>query len=250
MAWKGPFYPANLPPGKWLEYYSKVFNYVEIDSTFYATPSLFRVKKWATNTPATFRFTVKMPKVITHEKAFYNIDRELEYFYSSLSPLREKNLAFLIQLPPSLSFKTGFKLLKNFCDILDVRYRYAVEARQTSWFHEEFYDMLRENKICLVWNQLDVIQAPPVVTTDFLYIRFIGDRSINEKDFGKIQRDRLDEMKYWIDAIKKTTVPLAIIPANNHYAGFGPGTANLARKMLSLQQVSWKRDEHQSQLPF
>ena len=227
----------------------QVFDYVEVDSTFYATPSLFRVKKWAANTPANFRFTVKMPKVITHEKAFDNIDRELEYFYSSLSPLKEKNLAFLIQMPPSLSFKTGFRLLKNFCNILDMRYRYAVEARQPSWFNDDFYDMLRDYKICLVWNQLDVIQAPPIVTTDFVYIRFIGDRSIDEKDFGRIQRDRLKEIEYWVNELKKTDVPLAIVPANNHYAGFGPGTASDTRKMLNLEPISWE-DKEQSKLPF
>lgn len=88
-AWRGPFYPEKLSNTKWLEFYSGVFYYLEIDSTFYATPSLFRVKKWAANTPDSFRFTVKMPGRITHEKAFYDIDKELEYFYSSLSPLKE-----------------------------------------------------------------------------------------------------------------------------------------------------------------
>lgn len=246
-AWKGPFYPANLPAGKWLEYYSKVFDYVEVDSSFYATPSLFRVKKWATSTPTNFRFTVKMPKTITHDKAFYNIDRELEFFYSSLSPLREKNLAFLIQMPPSLSYKTGFKLLKNFCNILDTRYRYAVEARQPSWFNEEFYNMLKDNKICLVWNQLDVIQAPPVLTADFVYVRFIGDRSIDEKDFGKIQRDRLSEVQYWVNEIKKADVPLAIVPANNHFAGHGPGTAADTLRLLGQKEPMWE-DRKQTRL--
>jgi uncharacterized protein YecE (DUF72 family) len=248
-SWKSHFYPTKLDAGKWLEYYSKVFDYIEVDSTFYSTPSLFRVKKWAVNTPANFRFTVKMPKAITHDKAFYNVDSELEYFYSSLSPLKEKSLAFLIQMPPSLSFKTGFKLLKNFCDILDTSYRYAVEARQTSWFNEAFYDLLRANKICLVWNQLEAVRAPPVVTTDFVYIRLIGDRSIDEKDFGTIQHDRSDEIKYWVTEVEKAYVPLAIVAANNHYAGFGPATANTARKMFNLQEVKWG-DGEQSRLPF
>jgi uncharacterized protein YecE (DUF72 family) len=49
-------------------YYSQVFNYVEIDSTFYRIPSEFMVKNWNRRTPANFRFTAKFPKVITHEK--------------------------------------------------------------------------------------------------------------------------------------------------------------------------------------
>lgn len=248
-AWKGHFYSAKLEAGKWLEYYSKVFDYVEVDSSFYSMPNLFRVKKWAVNTPANFRFTVKIPKTITHDEAFHKIDRELEYFYSSLSPMQDKNLAFLIQMPPSLSFKTGFRLLKNFCSVLDTGHRYAVEARQTSWFNEEFYDLLRDNKICLVWNQLDAVRAPPIVTTDFVYVRLIGDRSIDEKDFGTIQRDRLNEMQYWATELKKTQVHLAIVAANNHYAGFGPATANITRKMLNLTEATWE-DRQQSQLQF
>jgi len=85
----------------------------------------------------------------------------------------------------------------------------------------------------------------PVVTTDFLYIRFIGDRTIQEKDFGKIQKDRISEMKKWSRFVKKAReeqrdrLNLAIVAANNHYAGFGPGTANTFRKMLDLSEVTW-----------
>jgi hypothetical protein len=45
--------------------------------------------------------------------------------------------------------------------------------------------------MCMVWSQLANIRTPPIVTTDFVYIRFIGDRTIQEKDFGKIQKDRM-----------------------------------------------------------
>jgi hypothetical protein len=79
-----------------------------------------------------------------------------------------------------------------------------------------------------------------------LYIRFIGDRSIEEKDFGKIQKDRVAEMKKWARILKRAVkverdkANLAIVAANNHYAGFGPGTANIFRKMLGLEEATWK----------
>ena len=226
-----------------------MFDYVEIDSTFFSIPSLFRVKKWAANTPANFRFTVKMPKVITHEKAFYDIDKELEHFYPSLSPLKEKNLGFLIQMPPYLSFKSGFNLLKNFCNLLDTRYRYALEARQISWFNDEFFSFLMEQDICLVWNELDSIRAPPKITTDFVYVRLIGDRSIDERDSGRIQKDSEIEPAYWASGVRQANVPLAIVAANNHYAGFGPASANGFREMLGLNEVFWE-EKRQSELPF
>jgi hypothetical protein len=58
----------------------------------------------------------------------------------------------------------------------------------------------------MVWSQLAELRStPPISTTDFLYLRFIGDRSIDEKDFGRIQKkDRVIEMKKWSSKVKRT----------------------------------------------
>jgi hypothetical protein len=105
----------------------------------------------------------------------------------------------------------------------------------------------------MVWSVLDGLQTPSIVTTDFLYLRFIGDRSIQEKDFGRIQIDRVLEMQKWADNIKTAEderIKLAIIAANNHYAGFGPGTANVFRNMLGIPEATWQdRQEEQEQQP-
>ena len=95
-----------------------------------------------------------------------------------------------------------------------------------------------------MWNQLDIIQTPPIVTSDFVYIRFLGDRSISETDFGTIQRNRVQEMAKWADKLKEVQkcelhVKTALVYANNHYAGFGPSTSNAFREMLGLTQVNW-----------
>jgi uncharacterized protein YecE (DUF72 family) len=129
---------------------------------------------------------------------------------------------------------------------LDKRFRYAVEVRHRSWFQDLAYNFFANNNLCLVWSQLAEIQTPPVVTTDFLYLRFIGDRSIPEDDFGRIQRDRVSEMQNWAGIVRRVQeednrVKLAIVAANNHYAGFGPGTANLFRSMIDLPPVKWEQ---------
>jgi hypothetical protein len=54
----------------------------------------------------------------------------------------------------------------------------------------------------LVWSQLAELQTPPIVTTDFLFLRLIGDRRIQEKDFGRIQLDRANEMQMWDEKMK------------------------------------------------
>lgn len=89
------------------------------------------------------------------------------------------------------------------------------------------------------------MQTPPVVTTDFLYLRHIGDRNISEDDFRKIQTDRVCEMQNWANILRRSQeedkrIKLAIVTANNQsLCGFGPGTANLFCSMVNLRPVNW-----------
>jgi uncharacterized protein YecE (DUF72 family) len=221
-------------------------------------PNVFTVKNWFKKTPENFRFTAKFPKVITHDKRLKDASRELEYFLQSMLPLKEKTLALLIQLPPSLKITEGIENLRQFVPELDGRFRYAIEVRDRSWFQDLAYNFFADNNICMVWSQLAELRTPPIVTTDFLYLRFIGDRSIDEKNFGKIQKDRVMEMKKWAGKVRRVVkeegkgrknINLSIVSANNHYAGFGPGTANIFRKMVDLPEVTWGEETDKSHLP-
>ena len=243
-SWEGPFYPSNLENKHWLSYYSQVFNYVEIDSTFYRIPNEFMVKNWARKTPANFRFTAKFPKIITHDKKLKNVEKELTLFYNVMKPLKNKLLALLIQFPPYLKITEGLEALKQYDFFFDDSFRYTVEVRHPSWFSDLAYNFFSNNNICMTWNQLDKIQSPPVVTTDFVYLRLIGDRSIKEDEFGKIQKDREQEMKYWSDRFRtvqkdEKELKVGIVAANNHYAGFGAATANMFRVMSNMSPVEW-----------
>lgn len=243
-SWQGPFYPSNLENKHWLSYYSQVFNYVEIDSTFYRIPNEFMVKNWARKTPANFRFTAKFPKIITHDKKLKNVEKELTLFYNVMKPLKNKLLALLIQFPPYLKITEGLEALKQYDFFFDDNFRYTVEVRHPSWFSDLAYNFFSNNNICMTWNQLDKIQSPPVVTTDFAYLRLIGDRSIKEDEFGKIQKDREQEMKYWSDRFRtvqkdEKELKVGIVAANNHYAGFGAATANMFRVMSNMSPVEW-----------
>ena len=200
-------------------------------------------KRWASITPDEFRFTAKFPRSITHEKRLANPEKELRYFFDVMRPLRNKLLALLLQLPPSLTAKEGLKKLEALIHMLDPGFRYAIEVRHESWFdNDDVYKLLSDNSICLAWSQLDTIQTPSELTSDFVYLRFIGDRSIDEKDFGRVQKDRLKEMTKWSDSIRqaKDKAKYVVAAANNHYAGFGPATANSFRKMLGLNEVEWE----------
>ncbi len=210
------------------------------------------VKNWYKRSLHNFRFTAKFPKIITHDKRLKDVDKECERFFEAMRPLADKTLALLIQLPPSLHIFEGLERLRDLVPELDTRFRYAVEVRHSSWFQDLAYNFFANNDICLVWSQLE-IQTPSICTTDFLYLRFIGDRSIQEKDFGAIQIDRVLEMQKWaenIKAVQDERIRLAIIAANNHYAGFGPGTANIFRNMLGLPEAKWEDKGEQQQARY
>ena len=130
--WKGPFYPKDLDNRYWLSYYSQLFDFVEIDSTFYKIPSKFMVNNWNKRTPENFKFAVKFPKVITHDKRLKDVEKDIEQFYEAMEQLYDKILVFLIQLPPSLQIAEGLDLIKNLRCQLDPSFRYAIEVRHHS----------------------------------------------------------------------------------------------------------------------
>lgn len=242
-SWQGPFYPSSIENRAWLPYYSQVLNYVEIDSTFYSIPSEYMVKNWDRRTPDNFRFTAKFPKVITHEKKFKNVENDLKLFYERMEPLKDKLLALLIQLPPYYELKEGLEDLKGYDFFFEDTFRYAVEVRHPSWFSDLAYNFFRNSNISLVWSQMDRLQTPPVVTSDFVYLRLIGDRRLGEEKFGKIQINRTQEIKNWANKMKEVKqnekdVKIGIVAANNHYGGYGPGTVNTFREMMDLEPTS------------
>jgi uncharacterized protein YecE (DUF72 family) len=219
---------------------------------FTGCPIALWLKIGTKKTPEHFRFTAKFPKSITHDKRLKNISKELEYFHKAMLPLKDKTLALLIQLPPSLKITEGIENIRQYIvpELDSSNFRYAVEVRDRSWFQDLAYNFFADNNICMAWSQLAELRTPPIATTDFLYVRLIGDRSIDEKDFGKIQKDRVIEMKKWSNKLKRVikeqksargrSINLAIVTANNHYAGFGPETANIFRKMVNLPSLNWQ----------
>ena len=76
--WKERFYPKNIRPTEYLSYYATFFKAVEVNSTFYQLPSQCTLESWHQATPEDFRFSLKVPRVITHIKKFHQIDEFLK----------------------------------------------------------------------------------------------------------------------------------------------------------------------------
>ena len=145
----GPILSPTINNSGWLKYYSHIFDYVEIDSSFYRIPSPFMVKNWYKWSTHNFRLTAKFPKIITHDKRLKDVDKELERFFEAFSPLADKTLALLIQLPPSLHIFEGLERLRDLVPDLDNRFRYEVEVRHSSWFQDLAYNFFANNDLCL-----------------------------------------------------------------------------------------------------
>lgn len=132
-AWQGRFVGRALPAGERLRAYAGWCDAVEGNTTFYATPSRETVVGWAGQTPADFRFVVKLPKVVTHERRLAGAGAELRAFWQAMEPLGERAHAYWIQLPGS--FGPGdLPVLEGFLKGLPPQQRYAVEVRHPEFF--------------------------------------------------------------------------------------------------------------------
>jgi uncharacterized protein YecE (DUF72 family) len=139
---------AGFPSsGTLLERYAKVFNAVEINSSFYRPHRRVTYERWAASVPDDFRFSVKMPKQITHELRLRETDAPLDRFLDEVGGLERKLGAILIQLPPSLAFdpETAGSFLFRARSLSDVLL--VLEARHSSWFTMRAARMLAQSKI-------------------------------------------------------------------------------------------------------
>ena len=241
QGWHGTFYPKNLQAKNYLKFYSKIFNLTEINSTYYKMPNQFMTRKWHTDTPDDFTFTAKFPKSITHEQRLHNVKPLVQEFLYSIQPLRKKIAALLIQLPPSLSFSEAKPRITELFQYLPNYYKFPIEARHDSWFTDEAIHYCTQNKLALVWSEVEGVNNPGVITSDYIYLRLIGDRSIPEDQFGKIIQDKTKTILKWTNKIKeiKDKVPLVLALSNNHLEGFAPATANSLRESLGLEKLEW-----------
>ena len=239
--WSGTFYPRNLKSLDWLQYYAKIFDITEINSTFYRIPDQEIVRRWNADTPRHFRFTAKFPSIITHEKRLENVSSEIFSFLTSLVPIHEKVSALILQLPPSLSFEEAKPRLDKLFEILPDDFLYPIEGRHESWFSDDAIDFLKENNHCLVWNDVEGINNPMPITASYLYIRLIGDRSIPDSEFGKVTKNKIELIKSWAKKLQEIqNIPLAMVMTNNHFEGFGPSTANSLRMQFGMRELIWE----------
>jgi uncharacterized protein YecE (DUF72 family) len=134
-AWNGRFLAHPLPPPERLRAYAGWCDAVEGNTTFYATPPRDTVASWAQQTGTGFRFVIKLPKLVTHERRLAGADEELRIFLDAIEPLGPRTHALWVQLPGSFG-PADVGVLDHFLRRLPPSHRYAVEVRHPAFFTE------------------------------------------------------------------------------------------------------------------
>jgi uncharacterized protein YecE (DUF72 family) len=223
--WRGRFYPDDLPARRWLEYASRRFDSIELNGTFYSLKSPAVFERWLTEVPEEgFVFAVKGGRFITHNLKLRNAESSLgNFFASGVLALGARTGPFLWQLPGTYRFDA--ERMDAFMRMLPrdagegeavarqhdhrlrrgalveaaapVAFRHAFEVRHPTYFHDEFYALLREHRCG--WVMADTAGHFPYaeeVTADFAYVRLHGSRQLYASGYTD------EELDWWADRIR------------------------------------------------
>ena len=224
--WRGPFYPAGTSAGKMLEFYSKCFDTVELNNSFYRLPEDSTFDAWRKSTPENFLFAVKASRYLTHRKKLKDPEPALQAILPRLVHLGAKLGPILFQLPPR--WKANPERLQHLLTALPRTLRYVFEFRDTSWITPEINKRLQKYRAAFCIYELAGYQSPLNVTADFAYVRLHGPG--RAKYQGSYSEDRLRE---WAQQIRKwaKTLKAVYVYFDNDQAGFA------ARNALTLKQM-------------
>ncbi|HLN35801.1 MAG TPA: DUF72 domain-containing protein [Nitrososphaeraceae archaeon] len=242
--WTKVFYPSSQT--KRLSYYSRFFDTVEMDSTFYEKFYKYMTKQTFIGldnaTPENFEFSIKVPETVTHIKRLdvrKGAISSLEEFLDKISPLKITNKlgAILVQLPPSLTV-SDFKDTENFLDRLPSGYQYALEFRHPSWNTEGPWEMLKHYDIAAVMtdsplsDKLQYLAEVTVTSKNHSFIRFHGRSSRHRYNYLYSK----EELKPWIGKIKEITSKTNTLRIyfNNHYGAKAVINALEFKDMLGI----------------
>jgi len=256
--WEGTFYPRGMNSRDYLGFYSKRFRTVEVDSTFYGTPKPSTVENWKGRTPADFVFAVKIPQIITHEKILIGCEQEFDEFIETIGLLGDKLGPMLFQFPKfdKWTLKDSKEFISRFDSFLrrvtSPVFRFAIELRNKNWLDARLTDFLRTRNVALALTDTTFVPRPweleeplDLVTADFAYIRWLGDRKGIEAmttTWNRTIVDRTPDIEKWVSLsralIKDRKLRHLFLFANNHYAGFAPATIDLFRKIWNEEDGS------------
>ena len=231
--WDGDFYPHEISSARRLEYYAKRFPTVEINNTFYRTPTEHAVEAWRDEVPDEFAFAVKGSRFVTHFRKLARARESVDRFFESVGRLGKKLEVVLWQLPPDM--KADPELLGRFlAELPNNGVRHAVEFRDESWLTEESFCVLREHNAAHVSVSSNQMPSNLTVTADFVYLRFHGTNSYH----GAYSHPALQPWAKFLREQAEKGVG-GYVYFNNDAEGHAPKDAQRLGEMLGEAAVPW-----------
>ena len=242
-AWVGPMYPSGTRPADFLGVYARAFSTVEVDSTFYAIPAAKTVRGWADRVGPDFRFALKLPQEITHERRLRAAADATALFVERARELGPKLGPVLVQLGPDFS-PDELPALAAFLPALPSDVAFAVEFRQRAWLRDSVLALLAEHRVALALSDgrwlprkaMLALAARP--TADFAYLRWMGpNRDLT--DYSRVQVDCTAELEAWSHAIVSLAQRVNRVYGyvNNHFAGHSPASVRELQALLGQRPV-------------
>ncbi len=232
-AWGGGlFYPAEVKPNRWLDYYTQHFNSVEVNNTFYHLPQKSVFEAWRTQTPDSFRFAIKASRFVTHMKKLIDPAEHVALFLKRAAGLKEKLEVVLFQLPPFWKFNRE-RLVQLGAYLCRQRIipciRAALEVRNPSWMDVACFDVLREFNIALAFADWPSLKVSEPITADFVFVRRHGPEGLYASNYSAaLLATEARKIQSWRAAGRDVYVYF-----NNDVHGYAVKNAGTLKKMLS-----------------
>lgn len=194
--WRGPFYPEKLPASKMLEFYTRHFDTVELNNTFYRLPLETGLLAWRASTPNGFSFAAKGSRFITHMKKLTDPEAAIAKYFDRIDLLGNKLGPIVFQTPPW--WEVNAARLDAFCEALPPAHRYAFELRNPTWHIPEVYTILRRHNAAFCIFEIAGFHSPCDITANFTYVRLHGPGGAYQGSYpGETLRQWADRIRAW-----------------------------------------------------
>ena len=233
--WRGDFYPASLPPRRWLSHYAERFDTVEINNTFYRLPEAETFAGWRRLAPAGFVYAVKASRYLTHMKKLKEPREPLKLFFSRAARLGPTFGPVLFQLPPR--WPVNVERFETFLRALPRSRRHVLEFREPSWYSDTIFELLGRYRVALCLHGMEGSATARVAIGPFVYVRFHG----TQKYSGTYRDETLDDWATWLrDRLRSGIDVYAYF--NNDVGGHAPRDAMRLRRMILAQDTKATED--------
>ncbi len=227
--WRKLFYPEDCPPKNWLNYYSSIFDTVELNATFYHRFSPLSYQNWFKATPKKFQFVIKLPGYITHQKRLIEVNKLIKQEEKSVKYLKSKFALFLMQLPPRIAYEPN--RLQRALSAFTSPKKVVVEFRNSNWFTEEVREILRKYKAIFCNLDSPDFHISNELTSSTAYIRLHGHDSLFDYNYTTKELRKIgDNSQRLIDLGAKQVY----IMFNNDMHAYAPRNAEKLKLILNL----------------